>query len=240
MKSISVVLILSLFIILSGCAALKVERNVQGNIFHSSNQPNIRIKTAPDFKFFGRYKENKTLQYAYYDTSPVGKFRRDSFLFGHIGEDNSLKRGVVVSISTLNDGTWLPDIYANWKNKLDSGFTRIHGDMYQYSIQVFPRVIGKKAESMIIDNGHRISNCYLVKAVGRIIDATDKSKISIFYFEDINYKQKTGYICRDWKNFAALKKGQIRRLQKFRDRSETGMQILPYHAAVSRQTLYLY
>jgi hypothetical protein len=205
---------------------MKIERGVRNNVFYSSSNPKINIKINPDFKYLGKVEKNN---YVYYKDFPVGGgsfFKSEEYVFGYINDNNTLTQGVWIIIKTLNEGYWLPDLYSSWKFKLDSGFVKVHGKTYQYSIQAFERVFEKEVKKMIIDNGYRILNCYLVKGISSLIGVDDKTMINIFYIEDINYNQDSRYQCTDyWKNVNMLTDEQRIHLNEFRKRSEINIQI---------------
>jgi len=204
-----------------GCAGMKPERDVlQDNIFYSSTSPKMKIKINPDFKYIGKAEQQKYIEYF-----GGTLLEQEAYLFGHI-EDNRILKGVSIRIDTIQKGYAAPDLFAWAKNKLDSGVMRIQGKNYQYVVYSYSGPIIKYVRDFISDKGYIIPNCFLAKGLGRIVSADAKTKMYIFYIEDIRHIHGNKYSCNDWLDKYMLTNEQQELLKGFIDRSEKNIQIL--------------
>jgi hypothetical protein len=209
-----------------GCAGLKPERSVlQNNIFYSSASPKVRMKIHSDFKYIGKAEKHGQAEDA--DTKGTTFVENESYLFGHI-EDNRMLKGVLIKISTIREAhwSWLPDLFPKVKNKLESSVMKIQGKSYQHIVAAFTRVFSKYEEDFIIDKGYIIPNLFLMKGLGRLVGADNKTKIYIFYAEDISRIKDKEYSYGNWRNRYMLTNEQQEFMKGFIDRSEKNIQIL--------------
>jgi len=206
---------------------MRMERDVlQGNIFYSSTLPKIRMKVHYDLEYIGKTETAKFVEYTDWEGgSPVD---RESYLFAHT-EDNRILEGVLIRISKLRaeGGYWLPDLFARIKNQLDSGTMKIQGRRYQYSVFGSSRVFLRYERDFLTDKGYLIPNCFMVKGLGRIVDADARTLMYILYMEDPSRIRGRKYSCRDWNNANMLTTEQKEFLKEFTDRSDNNVQILP-------------
>jgi len=119
----------------------------------------------------------------------------------------------------------LADLFSGVKDKLDSGDMKIEGKRYQRIVSV-SRLFSKDEADFISDKGYIIPRCFLVKGLGRIVSADERTKMYIFYIEDIRHIHGIKYSCRDWINKNMLTNEQQELLKGFIDRSEKNFQIL--------------
>lgn len=201
-----------------------IERNVRdNNIFYSSHYPKIDIKINPDFKYIGKQERAKHIKYAY---DPGGsKVEANTYTFCQIGDNKIVKKGVLIGFYRISQGYWLPDLFSNVKNKLDSGSVKIKGKSYQYAVNAAARFFPRDVKEAIYDRGYIISNCYLWKGLARTVTRTEDTKTYIYYFEDIAYGD-IKYGCGQWQNATMLSDEQTVFLKEFIDRSEKNIQIL--------------
>jgi hypothetical protein len=214
-------MILCLGFIIS-CTAIKVERKVQDNIFYSSANPKIKIEINPDFKYIGDIERT---YYKKYKTQLGGtKVDKVIYLFGIIDNNKILERGIVIKITTIRQGSWLPDLFENKKYKVDSGFVNISKERYQYA--VFFSTARWDVESYLFDKGVKIPNCSIVKSIAWIVGIDKKTNIKIDYIEDISFNRDRGYSCKEWREVNQLSDDQKVYLKQFLDRSEKNITIL--------------
>ena len=103
---------------------------------------------------------------------------------------------------------------------------KIQGKSYQHIVAGCTRVFSKYEEDFIIDKGDIIPNLFLTKGLGRLVGADNKTKIYIFYAEDISRIQDKEYSYGDWRNRYVLTNEQQEFMKGFIDRSEKNIQIL--------------
>jgi hypothetical protein len=220
--------ILNFFMILcSGfvlsCAEMKVERGVQNNIFYSSANPKIKIEINPDFKYIDDIEGTYYLEYEWqFGGSKVDKV---IYLFGIIGNNKILERGIVIRIYTMRWGYWLPDLFANTKYKLNSGFVKISKERYQYAVFPSTERYGD-VEVYLFDKGVKVPNCCIVKSIARIVGNDKGSFVIIDYIEDINFNRDRKYSCKEWREVNQLSDDQKVYLKQFLDRSKKNIKIL--------------
>jgi hypothetical protein len=203
----------------------KKERTVlQDNVFYSSTSPKIKIKIHSDFKYIGKVEKLKWSESV--EKTATTHFEGESYLFGHI-EDDKILKGVVIRIFTLGETHWhwSADLFSWVKDNLDSGDMKIEGKRYQRIVSV-SRLFSKDEADFISDKGYIIPSCFLVKGLGRIVSADGRTKMYIFYIEDIRHIHGIKYSCRDWINKNMLTNEQEEFLKEFIDRSEKNIQIL--------------
>jgi hypothetical protein len=205
---------------------MRIQRDVlQGNIFYSPALPKIRMKIHSDLEYLGKAETTRRVEYTDWEGgSPVD---RESYLFTRT-QDNRILEGVLIRISTLRaaDGYWLPDLFARIKNKLDSGTMKIQGRRYQYSVFGSSRVFLRYEWDFLTDKGYLIPNCFMVKGLGRIVDADARTLMYILYMEDPSRFRGRKYSCRDWNNVNILTAEQKEFLKEFTDRSDKNVEIL--------------
>lgn len=208
----------------AGCAGLGIERRVQDNIFYSSHYPKIKIRIHPDFRYMGTYKKTSIG-----GNLPQGSTLESNFyLFGEVGDNNIVQKGVEIVFHKLSSGIWLPDLFSGWKLKFDVRSVRIRDQVYQHAVTATKNPFGKKDKKIIYDKGYIISNCYLMRGLARVVTRSEDTYMVICYIEDLAYNTDIKYGCDKWRSAAMHTDEQKRFLQGFLERSEKSIQILPY------------
>ncbi len=212
-----------------GCAALTIERTVSSNNeFYSSYMPKIQVNVNPDFTYISEFQGIRNVDYR--DSSGSSIVTIHAYIFVEPDENNYLEKGVIIQITTIDQGYVLPDLYDNIKNPIDSGFTKINGKQYQYCTATSANICDRKIESFIIGKGYHFSNSYLVKALGRRVGAKNKTRFEIFYIENLSHFDSIND--RYWKaNFLSTK--QIEFVKRFEKNMQKSFQLM----ASSRPTV---
>ena len=207
-------------LIMFSCAGMEPKRGVQDNIFYSSSDPAINIKINPDFAYTGSEIQNQCVYDPWIDknsplrtdsafTGPLIMYRVFAEKESHKFYNSELKRKINITISTITiqDHYWRPSLFDQVKNKLATGDVAINGKKYQYC------VFADMSSSV---------NCWLVKALGRIVSAKRDSKMNIYYEENLEGK----YTCSDWEKAYLLNNDQKVFLNELIESSEKDIQIL--------------
>jgi len=207
-----------------GCAALTTVRTVSSNNeFYSSYMPKIQVNINPDFTYISEFQCIRNVDYRNQQGSSTITIH--AYIFVEPDENNYVEKGVIIRITTTNQGYVLPDLYDNVKNPIDSGFTKINGEQYQYCTTTTSpaNICGHKIERFIIGKGYHFSNSYLAKALGRRVGAENKTRFEIFYIENLSHFDSIND--RYWKaNFLSTK--QIELVRKFEKNMQKSFQLM--------------
>lgn len=188
---------LIVWLILAGCQSWTPQRSVDAqNTFTSTHYPEVSISIDPDFTYIGTVKHSKYKQHS--DSSKGATWRYQTFIFGSKGMDDRLQRGVIIRISELSEGNFLPDLFANRKHQLGSGITSIGGQNYQYAVYPSKRPFFKFEENYLFDHGSVLSSNFVAKAFSRREGIDNNYCFEIIYVESLDSFQKGKTRFRDW------------------------------------------
>jgi hypothetical protein len=227
MKRLAILLFVLFSFLFIGCAGQKVKRVVQDNIFYSSNEPEISIKVDPNFKYLGKTEESKYGEFENLQGNPGPQHKRAFYIFGEIGDNNTLKKAIGIDINSIDKGYFLPDLFDNVKYKLDSGTVKIGGEIYEYFITPRPS-LPKIVRKAMKDKGYVLSNCYMYKVIGTIFGPEEQDLLKIYYAEDVYHINGLNYRCKDWRNKELLEDDQKTLLKKFDKRANGAFRIMEY------------
>jgi hypothetical protein len=220
------VMVISVLIILVGCAELKIQRNVHDNVFYSNKLPQVNIKVNPDFVYLGKAEKNIFKNYS--SRAGGDTIEHVSYIFAEKGKYNHLKKVITIHFYTVKgSGFWLPDLFSGVKTPLDSGVVNIEGNNYQYCVTAHSSPLMGYEQKLISDKGYVLPNCLLVKGYGRRVDSGNKTKFIILYAEDIRFKENNNYQCNRWQNVDTFHSEQKNFLSEFLDRCNENLRILP-------------
>lgn len=229
--SILILAVLSMFFV--GCAALNIERTVSmNNEFYSSYTPKIQVNVNQDFTYLGEFQDSRYV--AHKESSGGTTIAIHTYTFIEPDENNYVNKGVAIKITTIDEGYVLPDLYSNVKNPIDSGFTKINGEQYQYCITPSTSIMTsdeRKLKNLIVSKGYHFSNLYLVKLLGRRVDAENKTKFEIYYIEDLSHLDSTND--RYWKA-NCLSLNQIEFVKEFEKNVQKSFQLMLPQQSIKR------
>ncbi len=160
----------------------KIYRFVRDNVFYSTSSPSVEIAVNPEFQYVGEAKTTRNVSYKRGEGK--GVVHDNSFIFVKADENNRIQKGIVISISTIDFGYILQNLFAGIENYLDGGYVRINGENYQYSINASPTTLRNYETSFVVGKGYKIPNCILMKGLGKRVAPDNRTKIHIFYIED--------------------------------------------------------
>ena len=222
-------LLLAVLIVINGaCVPKETKRDVQSNVFSSSNNPTITIKIDPNIEYIGVSSTAEEKQSV--ERTSSQKIKNDMYIFGQVDKDNRVKKMVIIGFRTLTErgrGTWLPDMHSDMTYKLySSRSTKINGKYYQISVKAFTQ-IDKDLSLFCQERGITLSNRYLVKITSRIVSNDSTVAMHILYAEDIFFDKDVGkYEITEWQSSKTLSDEQKTFLNKFLERSEDSFQVL--------------
>ncbi len=184
-------------VLLFGCSALEknlskfgASSSVENNTVQSS-LPALRIKVAPDLGYIGsvRTGSEKTDSYALTSRDDQGSFRTVSYLFGQIGPDKRLVRGVIVRLLAVAGSPnqaaqerYLQDISPS--GTIDSGKMKIFDEEYKYTLFLENDIFTQAEKTLLA--GKVSPTCSLVRQIEKKAGFGNKSLALISYFEDLN------------------------------------------------------
>jgi len=201
MKLLKFLLVISVLFPI-GCAIQPSKSGVSGNTFYSSINPSINITVGSGFEYEG---DKESLSHALTHTDRSTDVRRTR----HIFQNNPKHRTIEINIYKIISGRffWNPINYNHLKTLIDSGTTKINNQNYNYCVYTYE------------NNG----DCFLTKAIGRIVGTQSTTK----YF--INYTEKLlGEYCFRWKKGNSLNDLQKTSLNKFLEDFNKDIQINDY------------
>lgn len=211
------ILIIVAIIFLSGCAALKVERNVTAdNVFYSSF-PRFKIKFAPEFLYIEGIGKTTSQESISGEVTLHGSSKWYLFVEA---EDRVVKRGVGVHFQNTS-GRYITDFDRNIKDTADKGKCQLNGKEYRYYTKVLYRK-GSALEGHINKKGFTIS-CGLFRMSGRIMGVDSKNIVSVVYFEAL---KGSGTKCKSWIHKEALTLKHLAYLDDFNKRFMASFEIL--------------
>ena len=222
-RKLSILILVMFFMIFLGCAALNIERTVSmNNEFYSSCMPKIQVNANPGFTYLGEFQDRVSVNYRY--SLVDGSFlTTHAYIFVEPDENNYVQKGVGIRIITIQEGYVLPDLYDNVKNPIDSGFTKINGEQYQYCTATSAYLSDPKIVNFITGKGYHFSNLYLVKALGRRVGPGNKTKFEILYFENLSHFDSTND--NYWKaNFLSTKQKEF--VKEFEKNMQNNVQLM--------------
>ncbi len=197
--------------VLIGCTAITFERKVEDNTFISMGSPNLQVQVSPEFRYIGQVSSSKHNQ-------KVGGVRGllvnyNSYLFADIGDDNIIKRGVIIRVDKVGKSYWDADLFAEIKNKIVSDYFDINNERYEHVIAVRSDIFtqdeidyiiqeGLKNEKAVIRNkkltysGYSIPKCFIMEAFGIRSGAGYDTKLTICYYQDLSAIDES-FTCRE-------------------------------------------
>jgi len=216
----------------------KIFRFVRNNIFYSTSRPSIEIAIDSEFQYVGEAKNTRNVEYKRGEGK--GVVYDNSFIFLKTDENNRIQKGIVISISTIDFGYILQDLFAGVENYLDGGYVRINGENYQYSINASPTTLRNYETSFLAAKGYKIPKCILMKGLGKRVAPDNRTKIHVFYVEDPELGIEKNYQCNDWNNATSLTNEQKTYINKFITRSNDSFQVKGTFALEDRLKEFLF
>jgi hypothetical protein len=137
----------------------------------------------------------------------------NSYLFVDIGDDNIIKRGIIIRADKINKSYWDSDIFSDVKNKLLSDYEDINFDRYEHFVAVRSDIFTedemgyvmsegmKNVKAVMRDakltySGYSIPKCFMVEGMGIRAGAGYDIRMCIYYFEDLRIIGE-GLSCKD-------------------------------------------
>jgi len=198
----------------------------------------MEIAVNPEFQYVGEAKSTRNVQYKRGEGK--GTVYDNSFIFVKADENNRIQKGIVISISSIDYGYILQNLFAGIDNYLDAGYVRINGENYQYNINASPVTLRNYETSFVVGKGYKIPNCILMKGLGKRVGNDNRTKIHIFYIEDAELGVEKKYQCQDWNNAKSLTNDQKFHINKFIARSNDSFQIKGTFALDDRLKAFLF
>lgn len=231
-----VILMAASILLLGGCGAFeknlgilqsRTHRTVENNVFTSSF-PEIKLQIGRDLKYLGtvRIAENTPSRNSDNVDRDEKTFDADAYLFGQIGPNNRIAKGVLIRVLVMygDPSQVVPEIFSKTgANKLESGDMKILETQYQYTLYTEPELLIPKEKDLL--GSSRMPSCLLVKQLSSRFGLGNKSRVQIFYFEDLTGAcgNRRCDACLDSPDRAAERKPLIK---AFTDRSYTGTRFL--------------
>jgi len=216
----------------------KIYRFVRDNVFYSTSSPSLEIGINSELEYIGETKNTRNVQYKRGEGK--GVVRDNSFIFVKADKNKRIQKGIVVSVSTIDYGYILQNLFAGIESYLDAGYVRINGENYQYNINASPTTLRNYETSFVVAKGYKIPNCLLMKGLGKRVGSDNRSKIHIFYIEDAELGIGSKYQCQDWNNSKSLTNNQKFHINKFIARSNDSFQIKGTFALNDRLKAFLF
>ncbi len=123
--------ILVVLVLLTGCATMKVERNVADHVVHSS-YPALKVAVAPEFQYVGNTKTDKMRKSI--SGNPL-RNKYDYYIFIQSDQSNKIQKYVIVQFHWVATH-FISDFNRNVKNKLESGVYAFEGEKYQHYTKI--------------------------------------------------------------------------------------------------------
>jgi hypothetical protein len=191
-----VIIMTAFFLFLNGCGTfdknlgilqLQTQRSVENNVFTSSF-PEIKLQISQDLKYLGTVQLAESVETRISDKVNPGdrSLEANSYLFGQIGQNNRIAKGVLIRVLVMygDPSQVVPEIFfKTGANILESGEMKIIEAQYQYNLYSAPELLAPKEKDLLA--GSRIPSCFLVKQLSSKSGLGNKSRIQIFYFEDL-------------------------------------------------------
>jgi len=215
-----------------------IYRFVQENVFYSTSDPSIEIAVRPEFQYVGEAKSTRTVEYKRGDGK--GVVHENSFIFVKAGKNNKIQKGIVISISTIDYGYILQNLFAGVEDFLDAGYVKINGENYQYNINASYTTLRNYETSFIVGKGYNVPKCILMKGLGKRVSPHNRTKIHIFYIEDAHLGIRKKYQPHDWNDAKSLKNEQKIYINKFIARSNDSFHIRGTFALKDRLKAFLF
>ena len=216
----------------------KIYRFVRDNVFYSTSRPSLEIGINSEFEYIGETKNTRNVQYKRGEGK--GVVRDNSFIFVKADKNKRIQKGIVISVSTIDYGYILQNLFAGIESYLDAGYVRINGENYQYNINASPTTLRNYETSFIVGKGYKVPNCILMKGLGKRVGPDNRTKIHIFYIEDPGLGIEKKYQCQDWNNPKSLTSEQKFYINKFIARSNDSFQIKGTFALGDRLKAFLF
>jgi hypothetical protein len=225
-----------LFLTLNGCGTfdknlgilqLQTQRSVENNVFTSSF-PEIKLQISQDIKYLGTVQLAESVETRISDTVNPGDRSLDanSYLFGQIGQNNRVAKGVLIRTLVMygDPSQVVPEIFfKTGANILESGEMKILEAQYQYDLYAASELLAPKEKDLLASS--RLPSCFLVKQLSSRSGLGNKSRVQIFYFEDLSSTcgNQTCGTCFDSQN-RTTERNQF--IKEFTDRSFTSIRFL--------------
>jgi hypothetical protein len=216
----------------------KIYRFVRDNVFYSTSNPSIEIAVNPEFQYLGEAKNTRNVQYK--KGEGKGVVHDDSYIFVKADKNNRIQKGIIISISTIDYGYILQNLFVGIEHYLDGGYVKINGENYQYNINASHATFRNYETSFVVNKGYKIPHCMLMKGLGKRVEPDNRTKIHIFYIEDAELGIGEKYQCRDWNTVNSLTSEQKIHIKKFIDRSNGSFQIKGTFALGERLKSFLF
>jgi hypothetical protein len=225
MERMKYFLLLFILFLSAGCAG--IERNVsEENIFFSTLSPKIKIKIDSSFKYIGKIKKIDLKDfdsYSYYE-------RNEAFIFGNIGDDNTLKKGVIINFISEDEMRLFfnTDVFSWVNSKLEPiEIIKINGKNYQQCIFQAPFFFRNEIRDVIYDKGYVIPNWFLIKGLSKTVSTRNDVLMHIFYMEEISsFNKEKEYSISEWMEINNLREDQQKRLDEFKTECQKNVRFL--------------
>ena len=214
--------IVSLFVF-TGCTLEPPVINTEGNTFYSSKNPSIQIELPIDFEYLGSIDKSFQAR-RLNDSGQTDKAEKKIYLYGHLTNDNYLKKLIRISVLELKVGKhWTPETI-RVKNPLKRDIVKLGMRNFQYGIKA-KKTTGRLAAQYLLDKGITTPRCNMWMVFGRVFG--DNVKMYISYYEDVsNFKEFGIDSCEGWNEKEMLNDKQKEYLKEFEKRAHNSIKIL--------------
>ncbi len=230
------------FVVFSGCSAITFERKVENNTFTSMADPKVQIRINPQFRYIGQVSTSSHHQSVHGARGLLVSY--NSYLFAEVGDDNVLRKGVIIRVDKISKSYWDTDMFADVKNKLVSDYEDINMDRYEHFMAVRSDIFTNDEMDYVIKEGMKnvkpvmrgdklaysgfvIPKCFMVEAFGIRAGAGNDTRLCVYYFEDLMDIDDSSS-CREWIKGDITPDGQERSKKLFTESMKKAITFTKY------------
>lgn len=207
----TVVILLVIFLLGSGCATIKGERIVADNVFYSTKPEIIKFKIDTDFEYIGTFKSKGKTETVDAGFPLTVELEVHSFV-AH--QNREVTKAITVCFVWV-ESAFTSDLFYRYKGKLDSGVSRLGGNKYQYCTTLLYPKSSSKLTKYVTGKGYILPYCGLQRFTGRRLGKRGDLCIYINYFESLD---SSNFPCESWAVNEIVSPDQVEYLKKFDDR----------------------
>ncbi len=152
--------------------------------------------------------------------------KKNAYVFVQPDKNNIVSRGLIIDIYSISsgDGMWLSDVFSWMKRRFRAGKQKIDGTYYEHAYLIYKHGFGKKIEALLDENGYILPQCKILGGLGRRLNS-DKTRVIIYYFENVTYRQSGSTDCKDWYGKVDFEGKQNRHINNFISRQDDAVMI---------------
>lgn len=169
----------------NGCAAMKVERTVNGNTFVSPYNPTITIAVAQDLAYLGRIAY--TAKHEDDEYAMVCATKTEVFFFGEKDERQRLFRLLAIRVLNHDPASrfyFLPNPYEDRPGLRAKGVALLGGQDYPYMVTAMSALGGfERDKEFLTGQGYVLPNVTLAKWWWGCGGRSNRSAVRIEYYE---------------------------------------------------------